>query len=178
MSSRRTPDIGRLAAHGTPDCGSCEACRQLGREAQCIQIVRAGLSKERRQEIDRPLPGLSGEGRVEAAIAWLGGGRDEARKPDGIDGLRGYREKRRPDLPVSKVRQEARLGIASHRVAKFHEGSLAHRCTRRGRSGTLRGVAAWAGREAARRHGERDNWRQDRKLPDGKPPPQPSKRAA
>ena len=58
-----------------------------------------------------------------------------------------------------------------NRVAKFNEGSLARRCPWCGRSGTPQGVAAWAGLEAARRQGERDDWRQVRKLPEGKLPP-------
>jgi hypothetical protein len=69
----------------------------------------AGFAKERREEINRHLLGLLWEGRVETAIAWLRGCRDEARKLDGIDGLIGYLETRRPYLPNSRARQEAGL---------------------------------------------------------------------
>src|SRR5262249_45055216 len=130
----------------------------------------AGLAKERRAEISRHLLGLLWEGKVEAAIAWLRGCRDEARKPDWIDGLIGYLEKRRSELPNYKARQEGGLWIASARVEKFNDGSSWHRCKWRGMSWTPQGVVALAVWEAARRNGELDAWRHDRKLPDWKLP--------
>lgn len=138
----------------------------------------AGFAKERREEISRHLLGLLWEGRVEAAIEWLRGCRDEARKPDWIDGLIGYLEKRRPYLPDYKARQEAGLWIASNRVEKFNDWSISRRCKWRGMSWTPQGVVALAVLEAARRNGELDDWRHYRKLPDWKLPPKPAKRAA
>jgi hypothetical protein len=138
----------------------------------------AGCAKERREEISRHLLGLLWEGRVEAAIEWLRGCRDEARKPDGIDGLIGYREKRRPYLPNSNARKEAGLWIASNRVEKFNDWSVSQRCKWRAMSGTPQGVVAWAELEAARRNEELDDSRQDRELPDWKLLPKPSKRDA
>ncbi len=67
------------------------------------------FSEQRRERINRHLLGPLWEGRVETAIAWLRGCRDEARKPDGIDGLLGYLETRRPYLPNSRARQKAGL---------------------------------------------------------------------
>jgi hypothetical protein len=138
----------------------------------------AGFAKERREEIYRHLLGLLWEGRVEAAIAWLRGCRDEARKTDWIDGLIGYLEKRRPYLPNYKARQGAGLWIASNRVEKFNDWTVSQRCKWRGMSWTPQGVVALAVLEASRRNGELDDWRQDRKLADWKLPPKPSKRAA
>jgi hypothetical protein len=137
----------------------------------------AGFAKERREEINRHLLGLLWEGKVEAAIAWLRGCRDEARKPDWIDGLIGYLEKRRSYLPNYKARKEAGLWIASTRVEKFNDWSVSQRCKWRGMSWTPQGVMALAVLEAARRNGELDAWRHDRKLPDWKLPPKPLKRA-
>jgi hypothetical protein len=137
----------------------------------------AGFTKERREEIDRHLLGLLWEGRVGAAIEWLRGCRDEARKPDWIDGLIGYLEKRRPYLPHYKARKEAGLWIASTRVEKFNDWSVSQRCKWRGMSWTPAGVVGLAVLEAARRNGELAAWRQGRKLPDWKLPPKPLKRA-
>jgi hypothetical protein len=137
----------------------------------------AGFAKGRREEIQRHLLGLLWEGRVEAALEWLRGCRDEARKPDWIDGLIGYLEKRRAYLPNYKARQEAGLWIASNRVEKFNDWSVSQRCKWRGMSWTPAGVVGLAVLEAARRNGELDDWRQDRKLPDWKLPPKPLKRA-
>jgi hypothetical protein len=135
----------------------------------------AGFAKERRESIHRHLLGLLWEGKVESAIAWLRGCRDEARKPDWIDGLIGYLEKRRPYLPNYKARKEAGLWIASTRVEKFNDWSVSQRCKWRGMSWTPQGVVALAELEAARRNGELDDWRHDRKLPDWKLPPKPLK---
>jgi hypothetical protein len=55
--------------------------------------------------------------------------------------------------------------------------SVSQRCKWRGMSGTPQGVVALAVLEAARRNGELDDWRHDRKLPDWKLPPKPLKRA-
>jgi hypothetical protein len=137
----------------------------------------AGFAKERREEIHRHLLGLLWEGKVEAALEWLRGCRDEARKPDGIDGLIGDLEKRRAYLPNYQARQEAGLWIASNRVEKFNDWSVSQRCKWRGMSWTPAGVVGLAVLEAARRNGELDDWRQDRKLPDWKLPPKPLKRA-
>jgi hypothetical protein len=137
----------------------------------------AGFAKERREEIYRQLLGLLWEGKVEAAIEWLRGCRDEARKPDWIDGLIGYLEKRRPYLPNYKARKEAGLWIASTRVEKFNDWSVSQRCKWRGMSWTPQGVVALAVLEAARRNAELDAWRHDRKIPDWELPPKPLKRA-
>jgi hypothetical protein len=137
----------------------------------------AGWAKERRQEIYRHLLGLLWEGQVEAAIEWLRGCRDEARKPEWIDDLIGYLEKRRAYIPNYKARNEAGLWIASNRVEKFNDWSVSKRCKRRGMSWTPQGVVALAILEAARRNGELDDWRHDRKLPGWKLPPKPLKRA-
>ena len=138
----------------------------------------AGFAKERREEISRHLLGLLWEGSVEAAIEWLRGCRDEARKPDWIDGLIGYLEKRRPYIPDYKAHQEAGLWIASNRVEKFNDWSISQRCKWRGMSWTPQGVVALAVLEAARRNGELDDWRIYRKLPDWKLPSKPANRAA
>ena len=138
----------------------------------------AGFAKERREEIYRHLLGLLWEGRVEAAIAWLSGCRDAARKPDWIDGLIGYLEKRRAYLPNSKARKEAGLWIASNRVEKFNDWSVSQRCKWRGMSWTPEGVVSLAVLEAARRNGELDDWRRDRTLPAWNLPPKPLKRAS
>jgi len=137
----------------------------------------AGFAKQRREQIHRHLVGLLWEGKVEEAIAWLRGCRDEARKPDWIDGLIGYLEKRRRYLPNYKARKEAGLWIASTRVEKFNDWSVSQRCKWRGMSWTPQGVVALAVLEAARRNGELDDWRRDRKLPDWKLAPEPWKRA-
>ena len=63
----------------------------------------AGFAKERREEILRHLLGLLWEGSVEAAIEWLRGCRDEARKPDWIDGLIGYLESPGPTSRTTKA---------------------------------------------------------------------------
>lgn len=137
----------------------------------------AGFTKQRREEIYRHLLGLLWEGKVEVALEWLRGCRDEARKPDWIDGLIGYLEKRRPYLPNYKARKEAGLWIASNRVEKFNDWSVSQRCKWRGMSWTPAGVVGLAVLEAARRNGELDDWRHDRKLPAWKQPPKPLKRA-
>jgi hypothetical protein len=137
----------------------------------------AGFAKERCEEIYRHLLRLLWEGEVEAAMEWPRGCRDEARKPDWIDGLIGYLEERRPYLPNYKARREAGLRIASNRVEKFNDWSVSRRRKWRGMSWTPAGVGALAALEAARRNGEPDAWRRDRKLPDWELPPKPLERA-
>src|SRR5262249_54103554 len=63
----------------------------------------AGFAKERREEIYRHLLGLLWQGEVEAAMGWLRGCRDEARKPDWIEGLIGYLESGRRGGSGSRV---------------------------------------------------------------------------
>jgi hypothetical protein len=63
---------------------------------------------------------------------------------DGLDGLIGYLEKRRPDLPNYRARKEAGLWIASTRVEKFNDWSVSQRGKWRGMSWTPAGVVALA----------------------------------
>ena len=102
---------------------------------------------------------------MEAALEWLRGCRDEARKPDGIDGLIGYLEARRPYLVDYEARRRAGLWIASNRVEKFNDWSVSQRCKWRGMSWTPAGVVGLAVLEAARRNGELPTWRAQHRLP-------------
>jgi len=73
--------------------------------------------------------------------------------------------------------QEAGEPLASHRVEKWNDWAVSERCKGRGMSWTAEGVVSLAVLEAARRNGELEAWRRDRKLPRLKIP-RPPRRAA
>ena len=98
-------------------------------------------------------------------------------RPGWIDELIGYLEARRPYLADYKARKEAGQPLASHRVEKWNDWAVSERCKGRGMSWTAEGVVALAVLEAARRNGELDAWRRDRKLPPLKVPRPPRKAA-
>ena len=99
--------------------------------------------------------------------------RGAASRPDWIDELIKYLEARRPYLPDYKAREEAGQPLASHRVEKFNDWAVSERCKGRGMSWTAEGVVALAVLEAARRNGELEAWRRDRRLPQLKVPRPP-----
>jgi hypothetical protein len=75
------------------------------------------------------------------------------------------------------ARKGAGQPLASHRVEKWNDWAVSERCKGRGMSWTAEGVAALAVLEAARRNGELEAWRRDRRLPPLKVPRQPRKAA-
>jgi hypothetical protein len=82
-----------------------------------------------------------------------------------VDQLVEYLQKRRPYLPQYRVRQEGGLWIASNRVEKLNDWTVAQRCKHRGMAWTREGVVALAVLESARRNGELPVWRHQRSLP-------------
>ena len=62
-------------------------------------------------------------------------------------------------------------------MEKWNDWAVSERCKGRGMSWTAEGVLALAVLEAARRNGELDAWRRDRRLPPLKVPRPPRKAA-
>lgn len=145
---------------------------------RCYQkISGSGLPKaDKKPLLGRVLVALW-EGKVEAAVQSLREARGAASRPGWIDELIGYLEARRPYLPDYKARKEAGQPLASHRVEKWNDWAVSERCKGRGMSWTAEGVVALAVLEAARRNGELEAWRRDRKLPSLKVPRPPRKAA-
>jgi hypothetical protein len=145
---------------------------------RCYQkISGSGLPKAEKKPLLGRVLGALWEGRVEAAVAALQEARGAATRPEWIDELIGYLEARRPYLPDYRARKEAGLVNASHRVEKFNDWAVSGRCKGRGMSWTAAGVLALAVLEAARRNGELDAWRRDRRLPPLEVPEPPRKAA-
>jgi hypothetical protein len=140
---------------------------------RCYQkISGSGLPKaEKKPLLGRVLNALW-EGRADEAVRALRVARGGAARPGWIDELINYLEARRPYLPDYKARKEAGQPLASHRVEKWNDWAVSERCKGRGMSWTAEGVVAVAVLEAARRNGELDAWRRDRKLPPLKVPRQ------
>lgn len=103
---------------------------------------------------------------VKAAIAWLGGGRDEARKPDGIAGLRGYLEQRRPCL-LGLQGRDRRRGLGS-RVTAWRSATMG--CSRTG-ARDVGGVGSPRGGGVGRTGGGTTPWRAGRPSPGPHAPP-------
>jgi hypothetical protein len=145
---------------------------------RCYQkISGSGLPKaQKRPLLGRVLGALWGGG-VDVAIQALREARDAASRPGWIDELISYLEARRPYLPDYKSRKEAGQPLASHRVEKWNDWAVSERCKGRGMSWTAAGVVALAVLEAARRNGELEAWRRDRRLPRLKLPRPPRKAA-
>jgi hypothetical protein len=145
---------------------------------RCYQkISGSGLPKaENKPLLGRVLTSLW-EGKVDEAVRVLREARGAATRPGWIDELIGYLEARRPYLPDYKARKEAGQPLASHRVEKWNDWAVSERCKGRGMSWTAAGVVALAVLEAARRNGELDAWRRDRRLPRLKVP-RPARKAA
>jgi hypothetical protein len=145
---------------------------------RCDQkISGSGLPRAAKKPLLGRVLGALWEGRVDAAVEALQEARGSATRPDGIDELIGYLQARRPYLPDSKARKEAGQVNASHRVEKFNDWAVSERCKGRGMSWTAAGVLALAAQEAARRNGELDLWRRDRRLPPLEIP-EPARKAA
>ena len=94
------------------------------------------------------------------------------RNPIAVEELITYLEKRDAYIPDYPQRQRAGVWNASTRVKKFNDWAVSGRCKQQGMSWTPQGVLALAVLEAARRNGERSDWRRDRALPErGLPEP-------
>jgi hypothetical protein len=137
----------------------------------------AGGPKDRRRAFEKELLGKLWRGEVESAIGLLRGALDWVRNPASVEELIGYLERRRAYIPDSEQRQRAGLWIASTRVEKSNDWAVSARCKHRGMSWSPPGVLALAALEAARRHGELDEWRRVRELPE-RPLPGPVRQAA
>jgi hypothetical protein len=145
---------------------------------RCYQkISGSGLPKADKRPLLGRVLGALWEGRVDEAVRALSEARGGAARPGWIDELIGYLDARRPYLADYKARKEAGQPLASHRVEKWNDWAVSERCKGRGMSGTPEGVVALAVLEAARRNGELDAWRRDRRLPPLKVP-RPPRRAA
>lgn len=141
------------------------------------QISGSGLPKADEKRLLGRVLGALWEGQVDTAVQALREARGAASRPGGIDELIGYLEARRPYLPAYKGRKEAGEPLASHRVEKWNDWAVSERCKGRGMSWTAEGVVALAVLEAARRNGELEAWRWDRRLPRLKIPRPPRKAA-
>lgn len=140
---------------------------------RCYQkISGSGLPKVAKKPLLGQVLGALWEGQVDEAVRVLKEARDAAVRPGWIDELIGYLEARRPYLPDYQARKEAGQPLASHRVEKWNDWAVSERCKGRGMSWTTEGVISLAVLEAARRNGELDAWRRDRKLPRLKLPSQ------
>jgi hypothetical protein len=145
---------------------------------RCYQkISGSGLPKADKKPLLGRVLGALWEGRVEEAVRALRAARGGATRPGWIDELINYLEARRPYLADYKARKEAGQPLASHRVEKWNDWAVSERCKGRGMSWTAAGVVAVAVLEAARRNGELEGWRRDRKLPPLKVPRPPRKAA-
>lgn len=145
---------------------------------RCYQkISGSGLPKAAKKPLLGRVLGALWEGKVDTAVQALREVRAAASRPIWIDELIGYLEARRPYLPDYKGRKEAGEPLASHRVEKWNDWAVSERCKGRGMSWTAEGVVALAILEAARRNGELDAWRRDRRLPRLKVPRPPRKAA-
>jgi hypothetical protein len=145
---------------------------------RCYQgISGSGLPKAAKKPLLGQVLTALWEGEVDAAVQALREARGVADRPGWIDELITYLEARRPYLPAYKGRKEAGQPLASHRVEKWNDWAVSGRCKGRGMSWTPQGVVALAVLEAARRNGELDAWRRDRRLPRLKVP-RPTRRAA
>jgi hypothetical protein len=145
---------------------------------RCYQkISGSGLPKADKRPLLGRVLGALWEGRVDAAVQALREARAGASRPGWIDELINYLEARRPYLPDYKGRKAAGLPLASHRVEKWNDWAVSERCKGRGMSWTAEGVVSLAVLEAARRNGELDAWRRDRRLPRLRAPGPPRKAA-
>jgi hypothetical protein len=136
---------------------------------QCLS--RACRGRDHRRQVEAPVLDALWHGRVGEAIAALRTRAGEMKNPEALEELIGYLEARRPYLPDYEARQRAGLWIASNRVEKFNDWSVAVRCKHRGMEWTAAGVVALASLEAARRNGELPQWRAQRSLPAWEAPP-------
>jgi hypothetical protein len=141
------------------------------------QMSSAGGPKDRRRAFEKELLGPLWEGKPDAAIALLNGALEWVGNPAAVKELIEYLEKRRAYIPNYHQRQRAGLWIASTPVEKSNDWEVSGRCKHQGMSWTPQGVLALAALEAARRHGELDDWRRDRVLPE-RALPEPIQRAA
>jgi hypothetical protein len=141
------------------------------------QISGSGLPRAAKKPLLGRVLGALWEGRVDAAVQALREARDAAGRPGWVDELIGYLEARRPYLPNYQIRREAGQPSASHRVEKWNDWAVSERCKGRGMSWTAEGVVALAVLEAARRNGELEAWRRERRLPRLKVPRLPGKAA-
>ena len=140
----------------------------------------AGFCKARREAIQREVLHHLWHGELAGAVWFLWGVREQARTPQWITELIRYLLRRRHYLPNYAARHEAGLWIASTRVEKWNDWSVADRCKRRGMSWTNHGVLSLASHQANRYNGEMDSWRAGRELPAWEPgePPQEASRFA
>src|SRR3954452_6646354 len=145
---------------------------------RCYQkISGSGLPKADKKPLLGRVLGALWEGKVDEAVQALREARGDATRPGWIDELINYLEARRPYLADYKVRKESGRPLASHRVEKWNDWAVSERCKGRGMSWTAEGVVAIAVLEAARRNGELEVWRRDRRLPPLKVP-RPGRKAA
>jgi hypothetical protein len=133
---------------------------------RCYQdLSRACCGRDHRQQVQSAVLGALWHGRVAEALESLRACADEMKNVEALEELISYLERRKPYLPDYEARQRAGLWIASNRVEKFNDWSVAARCKHQGMEWTEAGVVALASLEAARRNGELPHWRAKHGLP-------------
>jgi hypothetical protein len=145
-------------------------CRYHLRKRCYQKVSGSGLPKAEKKSLLGRVLTASWEGRVDAAAQALREARGGAARPGWIGELIGYLEARRPYIPDYRARKESGRPLASHRVEKWNDWAVSERCKGRGMSWTAEGVVAVAVLEAARRNGELEGWRRERRLPPLKAP--------
>jgi hypothetical protein len=132
------------------------------RSQQLLSLACRG--RGRREQVLKQVLGRLWHGR-DVAIEALEAVRERMKSPERLDELCRYLEARRAFIPDYDARRRAGLWIASTRVEKFNDWSVASRRKRQGMNWTEEGVNAVAAIETARRNGELSHWRRTGALP-------------
>jgi hypothetical protein len=119
------------------------------------RLSQCGLSKARRQEVERTVLGHLWRGEISQAVWHLWGVRAELSSAKGklwLTRLIQYLLERREYLPNYRQRHQLGLWIASTQVEKWNDLAVADRCKRRGMSWTGEGVLSLALHQSAVRN--------------------------
>jgi hypothetical protein len=131
----------------------------------CHQLLISSLGKELSFQVENKLLSKLWRGDVSGALCELAINKERVINIVAFRKLQRYLQARRPFITNYEMRRFDEQWIASTRVEKFNDWSVASRCKGQGRTWGAAGVKAIAALVATERNGELANWRREGKLP-------------
>jgi len=132
---------------------------------KCHELLVTSLGKEGSFRVENQLLSKLWSGDVSGALLELDIYKQRVVSQAAFHKLRKYLQERRPFITNYEMRRFSEQFIASTRVEKFNDWSVASRCKGQSRSWAAAGVKAVAALLCAQRNGELEQWRNSGKLP-------------
>ena len=136
-------------------------------EKKCNEFLSMGIkgAKDEKQQIKKDLFSILWMGRYENAVKYLESLKNfHIKNPKKIEELKGYIQRKSPNMTCYALRHELGLRISSNRVEKANDLVVATRQKHNGMSWSRKGSGALAIITAAIINGEMEGWITERKI--------------